>query len=100
MVIRLQDIVALVTGYLPSLLAAVTDGRHRNLAGAAQPGVASLRAVVLTTGQQIATWFVATPTLAVVGLDASPGRGILAAEACLSRAHKCARGTRARMAHQ
>lgn len=39
---RLQDVVTLVAGNLSLLLPAIAGGRHRNLAGTAQPRMAGL----------------------------------------------------------
>jgi hypothetical protein len=100
MVEGLSDVVALTTGHLPLLLSAITGGRHRDLAGAAHPGMAGLCAVVLSAGEKIAAGLMATPALSVIGLGASSSRSILAAETGLGWAHQGARRARAGVAHQ
>jgi hypothetical protein len=97
---RFQDVVAPIAGYLSLLLSAITRGGHWHLAGTAQPRMAVLCAVVLATRKQVAARLLAAPALPVVGLAASFGRGVFAAEARLSRSHQCALWAGPCVAHQ
>lgn len=93
-VVRLVWCIPLVAGDVFPLLAAVADGWDGDLASAAEPGVALLRAGVLAAWEEVTADLVAAPALAVLCVDA-PFRGdVLSAVTGLSRTHERTRRTR------
>lgn len=93
-----EDVASLLTLDIFPCLPAVAVRNHRELAAPTEAGVAGQRALVLATGQQIATRFLAAPAADIVGVDTAPRGGVLSAEAGLGRAHQGTRLARPRVA--
>lgn len=97
---RLQCVVPLIAWHLSLFLSTVAHGRDEHFASTTETSMARPRTAVFATRKQVATCFLAAPSLPIVALHTALGDRVLPAEACLRRPHQHAWWARPSMAHE